>query len=280
MQAGRPIPATVFVKLVFLLGHETDLGRDRSFHDFLPCRYGPFSFTLHRELGTLRQNGYVTTGDDIALCERTRALAGKEVEGLDPSIRSSVADILARCGHAKRRRSSEKSTAGIPGLLSTGELPERNFVSVLRPGRARPAVCTIGYEGRSVDTFFNDLLKRGIEVVVDVGANPVSRKYGFSGLRLAGIRKKLGIEYRQVRTPGIPGTARTGLDGFAAYQRLLARYVEEILPRRTTDLKALGRLVQRKPSVLVCVEKDVRCCHRSRLAEVLARETGMDATRM
>ena len=49
------------MKLVFLLRHETCLKDVPSFYDFVPYKFGPFSFTLYRELERLQQNGYVTT---------------------------------------------------------------------------------------------------------------------------------------------------------------------------------------------------------------------------
>ena len=153
-------------------------------------------------------------------------------------------------------------------------------MTVQRPEKARPAVYTTGYEGRSVDAFFNDLLKWGIHVLVDVRANPVSRKYGFSRLRLAEFCEKLGLQYRHVPALGIPGVARARLNSFTSYQRLLNVYESATLPERTSEVQEVGRLMLRQPSVLVCVEKDVRCCHRSRLAEAVARDTGLEVVHL
>ena len=216
----------------------------------------------------------------IALCGRTRELAEKRVEELPASIRSAVADVLTRYGTMNQKALIREVYSRYPWFALNSKLPERDSVSVQRPKKARPAVYTAGYEGRSVDAFFNDLLKRGIHVVVDVRANPVSRKYGFSRLRLVEFCKKLGLQYRHMPTLGIPGTARAGLNGFTAYQRLLKRYEEAMLPEHSAEVQEVGRLMHRQPSVLVCVEKDVRCCHRSRLAEAVARETGLEVVHL
>ena len=280
-QVGRPLSPMVFVKLIFLLRQETDLERDRSFYSFVPYNFGPFSFTLYWDLGSLRQNGYVTTEEErIALCGSTLELAEKQVEELPASIRSAVADVLKRYGKMNQKALIREVYSRYPWFALNSKLPERDSVSVQRPKKARPAVYTAGYEGRSVDAFFNDLLKRGIHVVVDVRANPVSRKYGFSRLRLVEFCKKLRLQYRHVPTLGIPGTARAGLNGFTSYQRLLKRYEEAMLPERSAEVQDVGRLMHRQPSVLVCVEKDVRCCHRSRLAEAVARETGLEVVHL
>jgi len=280
-QAGRPLSPTVFVKLVFLLRQETGLERDPTFYDFVPYQRGPFSFTLYRELGSLRQNGYVTPEEErIALCGRTLDLAEKEAEGLPSSTQTAVADVLGRYGRMNQRDLVRNVYTRYPWFALNSKLPERDLVPIQRPKKAPPAVYTAGYEGRSVDAFFNDLLKRGIHVVVDVRANPISRKYGFSGLRLGEFCKKLGLEYRHVPSLGIPSNARAGLNGFASYQRLLNRYEQTMLPDRSAEVEDVGRLMRRQPSVLVCVEKDVRCCHRSRLAEAVAQTTGLEVVHL
>lgn len=276
-QAGRPLSPTVFVKLVFLLRQETGLGKDRSFYDFVPYNYGPFSFTLYWELGSLRRNGYVTPEEDrVVLCGHTLDLAKKEAEGLPASIRAAVADVLSRYGRMNHSALVRNVYTRYPWFALNSELPERDVASIQRPPKAPPAVYTAGYEGRSVDAFFNDLLKRGIHVVVDVRANPVSRKYGFSGVRMGEFCKKLGLEYRHVPSLGIPSTERAGLNGLASYQRLLNRYEQAMLPERLVDVKEVARIMRRQPSVLVCVEKDIRCCHRSRLADAVARAAGLE----
>lgn len=268
---------TVFVKLVFLLRQETGLERDPSFYDFVPYNFGPFSFTLYWDLGSLRQNGYVTTEEEcIALCGRTLDLAEKEAKELPASTQAAVAEILGRYGRMNQKALIRDVYSRYPWFALNSKLPERRVASIRRPKKAPPAVYTAGYEGRSVDAFFNDIMKRGIDVVVDVRANPVSRKYGFSGLRLTEFCKKLGLDYRHVPSLGIPSSARAGLNGFASYQRLLNRYEQAMLPERLAEVKDVGRLMRRQPSVLVCVEKDVRCCHRSRLADAVAQATGLE----
>ena len=155
-QVGRPLSPTVFVKLVFLLRKETSLERDRSFYDFVPYDFGPFSLVLYRDLGTLRQNGYVTADDDsLALCGRTLELAEEQVDELPASVRSAVADILARYGRMSRKTLIGEVYSRYPWFALNSKLPEWNSVSVRRPRKARAAVYTAGYEGRSVDAFFN-----------------------------------------------------------------------------------------------------------------------------
>ncbi len=79
----QPLQLTPFVKLMFLLRHETSLRHSRTFYDFVPYKFGPFSFALYREMNVLRRNGYIATGNDrIALVSATRDLTSKAVAEL------------------------------------------------------------------------------------------------------------------------------------------------------------------------------------------------------
>lgn len=279
--AGQPLSRTVFVKLVFLLRYETGLKRHPSFYDFVPYKYGPFSFSLYSDLAALQKNGYVSTEEErVELCGRTLDRVEKETDGISPPIEAAVADILSRYGRMSQSALIRHVYIRHPWFAVNSELPERDLVSARRPAKASAAVYTAGYEGKSVEAFFDNLLRRGIVTVVDVRANPISRKYGFSRSRFGEICKKLGLEYRHVPTLGIPSEARAGLSNFASYQRLLDLYEQRMLPQHSDDVKELGCLMRRQPAVLVCVENDVRCCHRSRLAKAVAQASGLEVVHL
>ena len=275
-RVAKPLSRTVFVKLVFLLRHEATLKDVPSFYDFLPYRFGPFSFTLYREMERLCQNGYIATHDEhVALCEPTLVRLHQEVEKLTASTRADVTEIVRRYGRLSQNTLVSCVYRRYPWFALNSQLPQRRLASIQCPERASPAVYTAGYEGKSVDAFFNHLLKVGIDVLIDVRANPISRKYGFSGARLDQLCERLGLEYRHVPSLGIPSSARTGLSSFSSYQRLLGRYERSILSERSAEVEEVGQLMCGKPSVLVCVEKDVNCCHRGRLADAVADTTGL-----
>ncbi len=68
----------------------------------------------------------------------------------------------------------------------------------------RQTVYTAGYEGESIDRFLQKLLKAGIEQILDVRSNPMSRKYGFSRKTLSGLSEKLDMEYVHLPELGVP----------------------------------------------------------------------------
>ena len=138
------------------------------------------------------------------------------------------------------------------------------------------AVHTSGYEGQSVEAFFNRLLKQGIGVVIDVRANPVSRKFGFSKTRLRQFCERLGLSYRHESSLGISSSLRSEVGDLASYQRLFGQYELELLAKHAAKLKQIGTFMSQTPAVLVCLKKDMQFCHRKVLADVIANSSGLE----
>lgn len=270
-QLPQPVSKTVFVKLVFLLRYETSLRNMSSFYDFVPYKYGPFSFTLYRELERLMSNGYVREVDGKLVPLPLAASA----EPLAPSGRTAVRHVVGNYGDTSREAILETVYRRYPWFALNSELPQRRFASIEPPLKAPPAVYTSGYEGMSVEGFFNRLLKQGIRLLIDVRANPVSRKYGFAGSRLRQFCERLGLSYRHEPSVGIPRETRSELNDLASYRRLFRYYEEFILSAQFKKTAELGRIMSEIPSVLVCFEKDVERCHRGCLAPYIARESGL-----
>ncbi|MCX6646108.1 MAG: DUF488 family protein [bacterium] len=272
----KPLSPTVFVKLMFLLRHETILEKDATFYDFVPYRFGPFSFGLYRELANLRQYGYVIPEENrIALSESAMVLTEECIREIPQTIREAISCILQQYAGLKQNDLIRSVYTRYPWFAVSSELPERHMASIKGKPKAKLAVYTTGYEGKSIDAFFDHLMRQGIKTVIDVRANPISRKYGFSRHGLNDICVKLEIDYHHVPSLGIPSSARANLSTFTSYQRLLNKYDQIELPKHVEEVAMVGSIMHKKPSVLVCVEKDFHYCHRSRLAEAVARVTGL-----
>ena len=52
--AGRPVQRVELMKWCFLLRHQSETGGGSSFYDFVPYKYGPFSFALYQEIEKLQ----------------------------------------------------------------------------------------------------------------------------------------------------------------------------------------------------------------------------------
>lgn len=275
-RAGGALGRTQLVMMAFLLGKETDVRSREAYYDFVPYKYGPFSFSLYRELGALERDEYVQLGEDrIQLCEGIRDRVAALLDDMAAPIRRAIDQVVAHYGSLTQHALLSKVYRKYPWYAMASE--RHDLVPDSAPSRtdADIAVYTVGYEGKSVDAFFDGLIRTGIRAVLDVRANPVSRKYGFAKRSMNEIASKVGIHYIHLPELGISSSLRTDLSDFNSYQNLLDRYEHEILPDRTEDLCRLVDLIRERPSALLCVEKDVRCCHRSRLAEAASNASGL-----
>jgi uncharacterized protein (DUF488 family) len=279
--AGGPIQHTMLVKLVFLLRHETEVGQDRTFYEFVPYRHGPFSFGMYRELESLRRDGYVEQGErSFSLTPQTRRLSQEQIERLNSTQTDAVASVVSRYARRTRPWLLRDVYQRYPWYSIKSELKEFLSEDLPEPPLPEVAAYTIGYEGKSVDGFFNDLLAAGMTGVLDVRANPVSRKYGFAKRSMSRIASNLGLAYHHIPELGITGDHRAGLSGFESYQRLLDEYERTMLPERSIHVRQATSLLRSQPLALLCMEKDVRCCHRGRLADRIAEEAGMSVTHL
>jgi uncharacterized protein (DUF488 family) len=278
---GAPVSPTRLVKLMFLARHETGLRSEGTFYDFVPYRYGPFSFALYRELDALRRDGYLARdSEELRLNLELRVEALSNVAGMPPSHTKAVVEVVSRYGRVPQRDLLRDVYRRYPWYATKSELTDLAPGDLLPRAVASPAVHTAGYEGKSVDSFFDGLLRAGIECLVDVRANPASRKYGFARKSMGEIGGKLSIEYRHVPELGIPSTQRVDLSDYQSYQRLFDWYEREVLPGRTEEVQALARLMAARPSVLVCMERKASWCHRGRLAEAVAAANGLEVVHL
>ncbi len=278
-KAGAPLSATKLVKLAFLLDREGGVGQLTTFYDFVPYKYGPFSFALYREIEALRRDSYVSEERDCwRLDEAMRDQGREQVSQLSRELRERVAKIVSRYSNRQQHALLRDVYARYPWYATKTELSDLAPADAPQPKTRGVGIYTIGYERLSVDGFFDHLLREGIKAIADVRYNPVSRKYGFARSSLAGIADKLGIGYQHFPRLGIPGTERRSLDSSASYQRLFDRYEAKILSSELVALDEITRFIRERPTVMVCVEQDVTGCHRSRLARILAQMTKLAVT--
>ncbi|HEY2841591.1 MAG TPA: DUF488 family protein [Pirellulales bacterium] len=273
-EIDAPLTPTVFVKLMFLMRQSDPLGTDSPFYDFVPYKFGPFSFALYRELAALRRDGYVNPDEtSVTFSPKNAQLVDDAISRLTPPQRSAVKSVVREHGGTAQRTLIKNIYRNHPWYATRSELTDCQPAQLPARPKADPAVYTVGYEGKSIDSFFDGLMQSGIQCLVDVRANPVSRKYGFAGRSLRDIAAKLGLHYQHMPELGIESGDRTTLNSFEDYQVLLDRYETSMLPTQPVAVRRLSELLHTMPSALMCVERDVRCCHRSRLAKAAAQES-------
>jgi uncharacterized protein YwgA len=268
------VSATQLQKYLFLMKEETFLSRDPAFYEFLPYKFGPYSFAATREIESLTNYGYVL--DDAPAKTLTLSALGKQEARQADSDTSRVAvAIVSKYGKMSLKTLLKDVYGRYPWYATNTELDDIKPSACSKPKTAPVAIYTMGYEDRSVDGFFNKLIRAGIHRIIDVRSNPVSRKYGFARSSLQSIAVKLGMEYTHCPELGITSEKRKGVEGLSGFKELFRYYEQRILPTKPDEIDEVTKLLKAAPSVLVCMEKEAVDCHRSRLATRIADSTGL-----
>jgi len=270
-----PVGHTDFQKLLFLLVQESQA---EPAYEFVPYRFGGFSFTSYADKRKLIQKGFLADDDHHwNLTEVGRKVARKQaVEPLR---------VVAFC----RRHAGLRGNALIveqyrrfPYYASRSELLDklelepdaRERITAATPKRLGAGLLTIGYEGRSLENYLNELLRASVTVLCDVRRNPLSRKYGFSKGTLSKACEGVGIRYAHLPELGIDSSERQDLVAQADYDALFAAYEHTTLSQQTAALKTiLGWIADDDRVALTCYEQLPQQCHRTRVANALEQGT-------
>ena len=133
---------------------------------------------------------------------------------------------------------------------------------------------TIGYEGSEISLFIDQLLEKGVRVLADVRALPLSRKPGFSKTRLSAHVEEVGIRYHHFPELGDPKEGRQAAraGNHTEFRRI---YISHLLGRhQQLALNELARIAANDATSMMCFEREPRLCHRSIIAERM-RECGL-----
>ena len=250
------IHATDLQKLVFLYTMETHT----SYYDFVPYKFGPYSFQLDEDVHQMCRDRYFT-----------RQWNGIFASGDSDTERYPIAQ-------ERSDRLIRKVYEEYPYYAINSEILDRIFspqeAEKYRDGRkayrhSEQVLFTIGYEGRSIESFENTLIQNDIRVLVDVRNNPYSRKFGFSKSKLQHITETVKIRYIHIPELGIESEHRASLETEADYEDLFAAYART-LPEREWALKDLYSLLQANNRIaLMCFERDPNHCHRHVIRDYL-----------
>jgi uncharacterized protein (DUF488 family) len=135
-------------------------------------------------------------------------------------------------------------------------------------------IFTFGYEGLSLQDFIERLRAAGVQTVVDVRVNPLSRKPGFSKRAFASGLNAAGITYVHTSGMGCPKSVRDRYkrDGdWAVYTRGFLAHLNS----QTEEVAQLARSSAQSTTCLVCFEADFNRCHRTYVARAAAKLNGI-----
>jgi len=264
-----------FQKLLFL--YCQDLATDEAPYDFVPYKYGAFSFTSYADRRKLIERGLLEDQEVWQITDEGRKIIGRTMD-------MQLAVFAKRHRNLRGDDLVADTYRRFPFFAIRSEIAERvlkdDEVALARIAATRvkvtaDALCTIGYEGHTLESYLTKLLKAGITVLCDVRRNPISRKYGFSKSTLARGSEGVGIRYEHLPELGIASEQRQSLDTQADYDALFDDYEHNWLPKQEAALQKIRGWIDAGDRVaLTCYEHHPNQCHRHCVAEALETKVG------
>jgi uncharacterized protein (DUF488 family) len=263
-------------KLLFLL----TTYQQKKVYDFVPYKYGCFSFQANADLCTLMKYNLVSEsktcwkyiGDEDYLGtikEKDRNI----VEFIKDEYGALNSDELIRLTYQKYPYYAINSTIA-ERILSSEELQK---VEAQKKISTETILYTIGYEGISLESYINRLLENDIKLLCDVRKNSFSMKYGFSKSQLTKACNGVGIKFIHISAVGINADKRRELNTQADYDRLFDEYKQTVLVEATDEQnEILNLLKEEKRIALTCFEANIDQCHRKHLAESIVGLQGFN----
>ncbi len=257
-------------KLLFLY---TRFQKERKTYDFVPYKYGCFSFQANSDLSTLKKYGIVSETskswkkeDEVSYLSELKKEDKKIISDFRIIYANKSSDDLIKLTYKRYPYFAINST------IAKDYLDETEFENLNnhRSFENETVLFTIGYEGISLESYLNKLIKNNIKVLCDVRKNALSMKYGFSKTQLKNACNGVGIEYIHIPEVGIDSDQRQELKSQSDYDILFEKYKENNLTKTITNqVEILALLKQNKRIALTCFEADICQCHRKHLSEAI-----------
>ena len=260
-QLQSSVSATDLQKLIFL----HTMAGDSDYYEFIPYKFGAYSFQLKEDLEILQRDGFIQNDT------RIKATGEHSQETFfDFDIPSERGDALIR-----------KAYREYPYYTINSEITEKHFygeelkqLNAVRQNYAKSeqVLFSIGYEGRNIEAFINILIQNDVRLLCDVRKNPLSRKFGFSKGKLGHITQTVGIKYVHIPELGIEYDKRCSLETPEDYTHLFNDY-KETLPKRMVFLDEVYTLFQNNSRIaLMCFEREPEMCHRHVIRDYFVRK--------
>ena len=267
---GGEAKSTDFQKLLFLYTKEYE---EEPSYEFIPYKYGCFSFTSYADKRKLIERGYLEDSENWKI----------KNAGPEPGIEQRQSLFLLNKKYGMKRGadlinevySRYPETAWRSEIVDTvvKDSDIKRRIKRAKPARKGPGLVTIGYEGKTLERYLNILLEDGVTVLCDVRRNPLSRKYGFSKGTLSSSCVSVGIQYKHLPELGIASEQRRELKTQQDYDMLFTFYERNSLPKQGEALKRIASWVDGGERVaLTCYEHEPQQCHRHCVAEAVEQQ--------
>ncbi|NCC60724.1 MAG: DUF488 domain-containing protein [Verrucomicrobiae bacterium] len=276
-QFGGELSRTSLQKLLFLYSQE----HMDPVYDFVPYKFGCFSFQAAADQKKLTEAGLLCDTDRWKLTKKSAGFSGN----LTYAEREALWKLKKQYGELTQNELIRHVYTKYPYYAIRSEIAgeyltteEQQVVQRHIPNVTGKTICSVGYEGCSLEGYINQLLHRDVGIVCDVRKNPLSRKFGFSKRSLNNALEHMGIAYRHFPELGIVSDKRKALNTQADYDALFDDYEKTTLKAGGDAIAELVCLLEKYERIaLLCYEKLPEQCHRTRVANavVAASNTGV-----
>jgi uncharacterized protein (DUF488 family) len=268
---GGKLPKIDFQKYLFLF----NVHKSEPFFEFIPYKYGCFSFQANQDMSTLAKYNLVNESEKTWQIKRKINYLNQ----LKPSDKILITKFYQRFKSLKGNELIKYVYENYPYYAANSSiarkvLDKKNYEVVVnsKPSKSEYTLFSIGYEGKTVENFTNELIKEDVRVLCDLRKNALSMKYGFSKKQLKFIVENVGIRYIHIPELGIDSFKRQGLNTDRDYERLFRDYEKNTLPNRSKELQEIQKIfISNKRIAVMCFEADHKSCHRSRTVQALAK---------
>lgn len=258
-------------KLLFLFCHS----QENSSYNFLPYHYGCYSYQAVWDLQSLQKHDLVSEIDTKWVLKKKdnylSIIQAKDKGHLSFLVRNYKdysADELMKLTYIRFPYYAIKSRKA-KLLLDKEEL---DAIEAQKPKNEKTILYTLGYEGISLEKYFNKLIINDVKVLCDVRRNPLSQKVGFSKSTLQKVCNALGIHYAHIPELGIESSKRQNLKTQRDYDLLFADYEQNQLINKLDYVNEIHELLlKHKRVALTCFEASHCQCHRSKVAKALTQ---------
>ena len=261
-------------KLLFLSTRR----QDKKAFDFVPYKYGCFSFQANQDLNTMTKYGMVENRNNVWKClEKIEYKAQLKKEDL-----ATINWVKSTHGTSNSEDLIKETYRNYPFYATKSKIAKKVLtdeelerINLQKRSYSEPMFFTIGYEGISLENYLNKLIINDVKLLVDVRKNSFSMKYGFSKSQLQNACEGIGIKYIHLPQLGIESKERKELNSFSDYTHLFNTYKKTTLRENSAYLKQLKKLCESNVRVAItCFEKEVCMCHRGIVANELTKLKG------
>ncbi|RZK60288.1 MAG: DUF488 domain-containing protein [Pedobacter sp.] len=265
---GGTIDKIKLQKLIFLVS-QRQLNSD---YQFVPYKFGCYSFSLKADLITMVKKGLLTESET----SYTMSSKSDFLKSLKEEDKKVIREVNNHY-HTLSSNSLIKYTYqhypywAINSIIAEEVLKESELskVDFERIKGNETILYTIGYEGSSLEEYLNKLIKADVKVLIDVRNNPLSMKFGFSKTLLSKYCNSLNIKYVHYPEVGILSNQRQELNGQSDYDKLFKAYKKTLPAKLSIQIAILELLKLNERVALTCFEADICQCHRKPLAEAI-----------